>query len=298
MPATADSLHVTTAATVDSIAAATTAAADSVATPAPEITVCGMLLRNHEADAPTSSLASADYTVGTVPYSSGVEAIQRPDSLGVDSGVVSILVVMFLIVTFSFKHFISVYRSLFQDLYMVRKRENAFDEHTAGESTTIMALSFQTALCQAILFFAALNIKTPTAEATTFPMLAGLTAMTLALFIFQLAAFRTIAYAFTEPFLGSQWIKGLKATQALMGFLLLIPALIVLFYPAAAPAMVTLAAIIYVAMRIMLIIKGFRIFYDNFLSLIYFILYLCALEIVPLLILGVGAMKLSTFLQL
>ncbi|MDE6061420.1 MAG: DUF4271 domain-containing protein, partial [Duncaniella sp.] len=44
---------------------------------------------------------------------------------------------------------------------------------------------------------------------------------------------------------------------------------------------VTIAIICYVLVRLIFIFKGFRLFYDNFGSLLYFILYLCTLEIVP-----------------
>ncbi|MDE6655263.1 MAG: DUF4271 domain-containing protein [Muribaculaceae bacterium] len=42
----------------------------------------------------------------------------------------------------------------------------------------------------------------------------------------------------------------------------------------------------------MFIIKGFRIFYHKIWSLLYFILYLCTLEIVPLIILYLTALSL------
>ncbi len=295
MPTTTDSIaQVAAPAPIDS---AMTVAADSVVV-IPELKSNPMLGHNREIDAPTTVSMSSAYTTGTVPYSTGVEASPRPELPGTNSGVISILIVMFLIVTFSFKHFISVYRSLLQDLYMVRRRENAFDEHTAGESSTIMALNFQTAICQAILVYAAVNVVSPIPASASFPILAAFAGMMILFFIFQSLAFRLVAFAFAEPFYGSQWVRGLNATQALMGFLLLIPSIVVLFYPEATPTMLSIAAVIYVSMRIMLIVKGFRIFYDNFCSLIYFILYLCALEIVPLLILAAGAMSLSTFLQL
>ena len=122
MPTTTDSIaQVAAPAPIDS---ATTVAADSVVV-IPELKSNPMLGHNREIDAPTTVSMSSAYTTGTVPYSTGVEASPRPELPGTNSGVISILIVMFLIVTFSFKHFISVYRSLLQDLYMVRRRENA-----------------------------------------------------------------------------------------------------------------------------------------------------------------------------
>ena len=296
MPITNDSIQ-TPAATAAMPDTTQTVGAEVVAE-VPAIKECAMLHHNHEADAPTSTDAATGCYVGTVDYAHGKKPDTRPDHLGMDSGVISILIVMFLIVTFTFKHFISIYRSLVQDLYVVRRRENAFDEHTASESSTIFALNIQTAICQAILLFSALNMQSPVRQGGALPLLAALTGLTIVFYYVQWAIYRTLSYAFAEPFFGSQWVRGLSATQSLMGFFLLIPALSVLFYPGSTPIMLVVAALIYVGMRIIFIIKGFRIFYENFLSLSYFILYLCALEIVPLVFLAIGAMKLSTFLQL
>lgn len=273
------------------------AAPDSVAViESQPIKECGMLIHNHEVDAPTTSSEPTAYHVGIVDFAHGIKPDSRPDHPGIDSGVVLILLGMFLIVTFTFKHFLAIYRSLIQDLFVVRQRENAFDEHTAGEASTIFALNVQTAICQAVLLFAALNMSSPVAPGRAFPLLAALTGVTVTFYYAQAAIYRLLAYSFADPFLGSQWVRGLSATQSLMGFLLFVPALAVLFYPATTPTMLTIAAVIYLCMRISFIIKGFRIFYENFLSLIYFILYLCALEIVPLLFLAASTIKLSTFL--
>ncbi|MFG6389490.1 DUF4271 domain-containing protein, partial [Muribaculum sp.] len=94
----------------------------------------------------------------------------------------------------------------------------------------------------------------------------------------------------------AQWLKGFNATQALLGFLLLVPALAVLFYPAAALSLISISALLYILARIVFICKGFRIFYHNFPSLLYFILYLCTVEIIPVLLVYRGAFSLCRLL--
>ncbi|MBR5727625.1 MAG: DUF4271 domain-containing protein, partial [Muribaculaceae bacterium] len=42
--------------------------------------------------------------------------------------------------------------------------------------------------------------------------------------------------------------------------------------------------ILYICARFIFIFKGIRIFYSNLLSILYFILYLCGVEIVPLIV--------------
>ena len=74
---------------------------------------------------------------------------------------------------------------------------------------------------------------------------------------------------------------GLNASQMLLGVVLTVPTLVALFYPGVSGVMLAIAAGLYILSRICYISKGFRIFYNNFPSLLYFILYLCTLEIIP-----------------
>jgi len=46
--------------------------------------------------------------------------------------------------------------------------------------------------------------------------------------------------------------------------------------------MLLVAAGLYICARLVFICKGFRIFYGNLSSIVYFLLYLCAVEMVPL----------------
>ena len=65
---------------------------------------------------------------------------------------------------------------------------------------------------------------------------------------------------------------------------MMFPAAAALFYPGASATLATMAAIMYIIGRICFICKGFRIFFNNIFSLLYFILYLCGAEIIPILL--------------
>jgi NhaC family Na+:H+ antiporter len=67
--------------------------------------------------------------------------------------------------------------------------------------------------------------------------------------------------------------------------IVLLPVLVLLMlYPAHGKVLLAVAAALYFSARLIFIFKGFRIFYSNLSSILYFLLYLCAVEIVPLVI--------------
>ena len=100
-------------------------------------------------------------------------------------------------------------------------------------------------------------------------------------YLVQLAAYGTVGFTFASKSGRREWLRGFNATQALLGITLVPAAVLAVFYPPLTFIAVAVGAGLYLLARLLFIIKGIRIFYDNFSSLLYFILYLCTLEIIP-----------------
>ena len=93
-----------------------------------------------------------------------------------------------------------------------------------------------------------------------------------------------MGYTFSDKVGSKLWIDGFKSSQALLGLLLLPVLVLVMLYPSSGKLLLSVAATLYLVARLIFIYKGIRIFYGNLTSILYFILYLCAVEIVPLFI--------------
>ncbi len=248
---------------------------------------------SHPDDAPTEYwITGIKHT--TIGYTSGLSAHQRPELPGYNSGVLCLVLAMLLAIVFNVRHYGRFFKTLIQNLWSVRVRTNLFDEHTVNETRIIVTLVCQTCICEALLIVAWMihsGCTFTSGELTA--TVAATCLMTGAYYVMQLAAYRTVAYAFTSRNLAHQWMRGFNATQTLLGFGLLVPTLVLLFYPAATAPLLILAIFLYIIARIVFICKGFRIFYHNLFSLIYFILYLCSLEIIPLLIVYQAVVSIS-----
>ena len=240
---------------------------------------------SHEADAPSSPVDRQLYTTRPPAWQSGVAGVERPVTPATDSGVLAMVVAVIVMIGLNMRHVKRIFRSLPQDLLSVRRRSNAFDEHTANETRVILLLLAQTCVMEGLLMFMWLgqSASAPTA-ATMMSTVAGLTALAAAYYVFQFTACATIGYVFADPVSAALWRRGLNASQVLLGLTLAVPVLISLFYPALTSKMLFLAASLYILSRFCYVSKGFRIFYDKIGSLLYFILYLCTLEIIPLIL--------------
>lgn len=222
----------------------------------------------------------------TTTYMLGVEGTPRPVGYGENSWLSTIIVAMLVIIALNVSHCRQLFKNFSQNLIGLRRRENAFDNRTANEMRTLVIIVMLLCLSEGILLFTtAVSAGIVGDDAGVLSMTMSLAAVSLGYYLWQLAAYKVVGYAFADRDATRQWLSGFNASQILLSLLLIVPALVALFYDGLADTMLILAAVCYILTRILFICKGFRIFYTNFGSLLYFILYLCALEITPLLIL-------------
>lgn len=248
-----------------------------------------------ETEAPSAYSERSITVTGRIPYTEGLPCEPRTLLPGYDTGVMCMLIVLFLIITANFRHYSTFIKTFAQNLFTVRSRANAFDEHhTMSETRVLVSLIMLVCVCEGILVFSALSLTHTISD--TFLTIGAITAATSIYYLWQLAVYRMIGYAFTSANHSTQWIKGFNASQSLLGIVLVIPALLVLFNPGMAPLCVSIGILLYFIARIIFIAKGFRIFYNNSFSLMYFILYLCSLEIIPPLLMYKAALFLIPIL--
>ncbi len=240
------------------------------------------------ADAPLSQAQRAMFATRPPEWERGMVGTTRPVTAGTDPQVMGIIVGVLVLLALNMRHIRRLFHALPQDLWSLRRRENAFDERTANETRSNFLLITQLCVFSAVLFLLWLAPHGNTASfgfighgAHLSSVIGWLTAATASYYIFQLAAFGIVGYAFTDSLRNSQWRRGLNASSVLLAQLITIPMLVALFYPALTGAMLVVCAVSYVAARLIFIAKGFRIFYQGPFSLIYFILYIGALEILP-----------------
>ncbi|MDE6121439.1 MAG: DUF4271 domain-containing protein, partial [Muribaculaceae bacterium] len=169
---------------------------------------------------------------------------------------------------------LAVYRNA---LWSVRRRRNAFDE------SHISSLPAQIILAAVFVIFGGVTLYNLPALPSPSVFSGAAKAMGLlgAYYIFQLIIYNLTGYAFSDSTGRKQWVQGFAAAQAIAGLGLIVPALLLVEMPQWHNVLIILALAIYFATRIIFIAKGFRIFYRNSWSVLYFILYLCSLEIIP-----------------
>lgn len=221
----------------------------------------------------------------------GLEPAVRPLLPGFDSGIMTVILACIVVNALVFPTLLRLWREFFKELGRAR-RTNMATEHTAAERWIMFVALVQTLLFEALALFCVCNQGQ---GAHAFQAFLGALLLAGLLMGVQLAGYSLVGYAFAPAGEIRPWLRSFVLTQTMAGYLLVLPALAALFYPMAAHVFCAICLAIYIGCRILFCIKGFTFFYTSPVSLFYFFLYLCTLEIVPLLTVRSVA---SYFLQL
>lgn len=211
----------------------------------------------------------------------GLLPVARTGRTADDGGFVAIIVLIMLGMSLSFGNIRHIWGTLIKRLWTTRVRQN-FDHITSPERRTIGLLLSVCVFFIALLCNAAMTLVAPSDFSFSLGVTLRIGAVTATYFLLQYVVYWLIGYTFTSTDGRNLWVEGFTASMSLLGIMMILPGLTVLFYPSLTAAALWTAAGLYVLARIMFICKGFRIFYTNLASLVYFILYLCSLEIIPL----------------
>jgi len=232
-------------------------------------------------DAPVAPPSEA--ATGRVPFTEGLSPEHRGMMPGYDSGIMAVVFAVFLLLSVNFSHYSTFLKTFAQDLWNVRRRMNnsSLGGHTVSETRIVFSLVALACTCEGILAYSLLHTRL----FTGLPAVVGLLVcigVAGVYYCFQTIAYNVTGYAFTDSESRLLWLRGFNASQSLLGLTLVVPALLTLFNPSLAATMAAAGIFFYAVARIIFVCKGFRLFYENLLSLLYFILYFCTLEIAPL----------------
>jgi hypothetical protein len=218
-----------------------------------------------------------------------------------DTGTMALMLLGAFLITISYKSGYKYIDHFFHNMFSTRKRENVFFDHTLSETRLMSALIFNTSIMLGMLLFFGIQQWVPALaaplQANVFLHTAAFSVLALIFYLLQLALYKVLGYVFSDKVNTNLWINGFKASHSLLGLLLFPIVGIILVAPASVNFMLILAVILYFSARIVFICKGFRIFFNNLSSSIYFILYLCSVEIVPPVLFCVGTISLCNILH-
>ena len=208
----------------------------------------------------------------------------RPSQTGISFILVG-LFILFLIVALRFRNNYKYAGAIFHSLIETRTRHNVFDD-TVRETSLLVFLNLLWCVCVGIIVYCVVNsseMMTLTPDTNAKGMCAWMIAAA-AYWVFMASAYSGVGWIFSDKVHTQMWVKGYSASQGLMTPALFIISLIAICWPYNEEWVGLAAFLVFILARMILIWKGYRIFFNQISSWVLFLCYLCSLEIVPLIL--------------
>ena len=215
------------------------------------------------------------------------------------SNISILLIVAFLFLAFTLRHGFKYFHTLLEAPFSVRNRENIYEHRTMNETFVLIALFLNTAIqCGILLLFAAANFLNIQLAQIDFTSLC-ICVFAIAIYMFvQYLLYKILCYTFGNPNISTLVIGGLNSTWALFGLTIVPITIAITFHDFSHFHLIMAAFILFIIFKIILAVKVFRIFFANYNVSLLFLLYLCALEIVPFVIFSRVAIYFCDYLHI
>ena len=185
-----------------------------------------------------------------------------------------------------------------KDFVLHRERTSIFDSSTAADVRYLLVLVLQTCVLSGITFLNYFHDTCPALMNQVSPLLLlGIyVGFCLAYFLLKWLIYMFLGWTFFDKNKTNIWLESYSALIYYVGFALFPFVLFLVYFDLSLTNLVIIGAIILIFTKILMFYKWIKLFFHQFSGLFLLILYFCALEIVPCLLLYQGMVRINDIL--
>lgn len=185
-----------------------------------------------------------------------------------------------------------------KDFVLHRERTSIFDSSTAADVRYLLVLVLQTCVLSGITFLNYFHDTCPALMNRVSPLLLlGIyVGFCLAYFLLKWLIYMFLGWTFFDKNKTNIWLESYSALIYYVGFALFPFVLFLVYFDLSLTNLVIIGAIILIFTKILMFYKWIKLFFHQFGALFLLILYFCALEIVPCLLLYQGMVRINDIL--
>ena len=185
-----------------------------------------------------------------------------------------------------------------KDFMLHRERASIFDSSTAADVRYLLVLVLQTCVLSGITFLNYFHDTCPALMNHVSPLLLlGIyVGFCLAYFLLKWLLYMFLGWTFFFFFKTNMWLESYSALIYYVGFALFPFVLFLVYFDLSLTNLVIIGSIILIFTKILMFYKWIKLFFHQLSGLFLLILYFCALEIVPCLLLYQGMIQMNNIL--
>ena len=229
---------------------------------------------------------------------SGFEGIPIPYSPRTDDAISLTLLVCFFLSSIALSRGKKFLSQQVKDFVLHRERASIFDSSTAADMRYLLVLVLQTCVLAGITFFNYFHDISPALMSHVSPLLLlGIyVGFCLAYFLLKWLLYMFLGWVFFDKNRTNMWLESYSALIYYAGFALFPFVLFLVYFDLSLTNLIIIGSIILIFAKILMFYKWIKLFFHQFSGLFLLILYFCALEIVPCLLLYQGMIQMNNIL--
>ena len=185
-----------------------------------------------------------------------------------------------------------------KDFVLHRERTSIFDSSTAADVRYLLVLVLQTCVLSGITFLHYFHDTCPALmdHVSSLLLLGIYVGFCLAYFLLKWLLYMFLGWTFFDKNKTNIWLESYSALIYYVGFALFPFVLFLVYFDLSLTNLVIIGSIILIFTKILMFYKWIKLFFHQFSGLFLLILYFCALEIVPCLLLYQGMIQMNNIL--
>ena len=185
-----------------------------------------------------------------------------------------------------------------KDFVLHRERTSIFDSSTAADVRYLLVLVLQTCVLSGITFLNYFHDTCPALmdHVSSLLLLGIYVGFCLAYFLLKWLLYMFLGWTFFDKNKTNIWLESYSALIYYVGFALFPFVLFLVYFDLSLTNLVIIGSIILIFTKIVMFYKWIKLFFHQFSGLFLLILYFCALEIVPCLLLYQGMIQMNNIL--
>ena len=185
-----------------------------------------------------------------------------------------------------------------KDFVLHRERTSIFDSSTAADVRYLLVLVLQTCVLSGITFLNYFHDTCPALmdHVSSLLLLGIYVGFCLVYFLLKWLLYMFLGWMFFDKNKTNIWLESYSALIYYVGFALFPFVLFLVYFDLSLTNLVIIGSIILIFTKILMFYKWIKLFFHQFSGLFLLILYFCALEIVPCLLLYQGMIQMNNIL--
>lgn len=228
----------------------------------------------------------------------GIEGDLIPYSPRTDDGLAMVLLVCFFISSYVLARSKKFLLQQARNFMLYRERTSIFNSSTTADMRYLLLLIVQTCVLSGVCIFNYFNDVQFSLMKSVSPhlLLVVYIAVSMIYFLFKWVVYSLLGWVFFDKSKTDIWLESYSTLIYYLGFVLFPLVLFLVYFDLNVVFLVSIGCFLVIFTKILMFYKWVKLFFSNIYGAFLLILYFCALEIIPCLILYQGLVLLNNIL--